>query len=370
MKFTKLKSLTQFINESASGPRIVVSYTGKYQPFHKGHYDIYRQIVEKFGKENVYITTADLNQSQIGKKDYSDNHVFTFDEKKLIMTKMFGISPNKIVKITNPYAPKELLSQFSDDTAFIAVVGDKDADRLSGKYFEMYEDGKELKGYKEKGYIFLQKNAPTVKLSATEVRNFFRNPENNDKAKEKFFKEIYGKFDAGIFNLINNKLNATNESLDEFVKENLQISYNFKTEQLNCGGAFGHMSHVIDDYTLSFGQIKEIIDLALEGKLENAVEKCVHGDMEIILEKHGRMKIKDVVEQMIVDKVLSYDHTVDKITFNDILDYANNGAETEWIEIQTEDNTVLVTGNHRVYVDGIGDVMAKDLTTEMIIIEI
>jgi hypothetical protein len=237
---------------------------------------------------------------------------------------------------------------------------------------------KELKGYKEKGYIFLQKNAPTVKLSATEVRNFFRNPENNDKAKEKFFKEIYGKFDAGIFNLINNKLNATNESLDTMLYPlgwqdadgiAWQIHKDFQ-EQIYEGGAFGHMSHVIDDYTLSFGQIKEIIDLALEGKLENAVEKCVHGDMEIILEKHGRMKIKDVVEQMIVDKVLSYDHTVDKITFNDILDYANNGAETEWIEIQTEDNTVLVTGNHRVYVDGIGDVMAKDLTTEMIIIEI
>lgn len=359
---TKLQSLSDFLNENKKLSNIVVSYSGKFQPFHIGHYDIYEQIVKKFGKNNVYITTADLNPKYMGKSDYDHNHVFSFEEKQQIISQMFSIPVNHIVKVANTYAPKELTGMFPKETAYISIVGAKDAERLKkGKYFEEYSEDKPLLGYFDKGYYYIQENRPSVKLSATEVRNFFRNPKNDDKAKRIFFKKIYGKFNEEIYNMLNSKLN-------EFLAENINLTLNYT--HINEGGAFGHLEHIYDDYTLTFGQLKELVNLALSNKLENSVEKCVHEDMEVILEKHGRVKIKEVVENMIIDKILSYDHTTDEIKFNDILDCANNGEETEWIEIATEHNKVLVTANHRVFVEGIGDVRAGDLTEGMIVIDI
>lgn len=420
----KLLSLEQFINEVAKNQTFVVGYPGKFQPFHYGHDDIYKLLVKKFGKENVYITTADLNPKNIGKGDYDENHFLTFDEKKMIMTKIFKIPDNKIVKVANNYAPKELTGMFTPDTAYITVVGGKDAERLGkGKYFEEYSDDKELQGYFDKGYYYIQENRPGVNMSATEIRDFFRDPKNDQRTKENFFKKIFGKFDAGIFNMIDTKLNAnvvnessnkhkikivslpdssvpakillqkfcllrnaekvgdievvnntqlgrlkdndveyeilkesslypdrwkemdgmfmgpgefkglaefdakwkaeqltetaTRKDIDNILKkykrdynwgrennievhdkedvkniENLlrsadiqfsQAQYLFgsyyiklldiRESSVNESGAFGHLEHIYDDYTLTFAQLKELVNLTLSGKLKNAVEK-------------------------------------------------------------------------------------------------
>lgn len=277
---TKLQSLSDFLNENKKLSNIVVSYSGKFQPFHIGHYDIYEQIVKKFGKNNVYITTADLNPKYMGKSDYDHNHVFSFEEKQQIISQMFNIPVNHIVKVANTYAPKELTGMFPKETAYISIVGAKDAERLKkGKYFEEYSEDKPLLGYFDKGYYYIQENRPSVKLSATEVRNFFRNPKNDDKAKRIFFKKIYGKFNEEIYNMLNSKLN-------EFLAENINLTLNYT--HINEGGAFGHLEHIYDDYTLTFGQLKELVNLALSNKLENSVEKT-DGQALAVSYKDGKL---------------------------------------------------------------------------------
>ena len=41
-----------------------------------------------------------------------------------------------VVQVKNPYNPQEILSKFPEDTTYIAVVGEKDSQRLKGKYFK------------------------------------------------------------------------------------------------------------------------------------------------------------------------------------------------------------------------------------------
>ena len=79
-----MKSLVQYIHE-AENLRPVVIYGGKFQPFHSGHYEIYEKLVNEFGKDNVFISTSDINKSKLNQKAYSENHIFTFDEKVKIM---------------------------------------------------------------------------------------------------------------------------------------------------------------------------------------------------------------------------------------------------------------------------------------------
>ncbi len=179
--------------------KTIVVYSGRFQPFHKGHYAAYQKLVSKFGANNVYIGTSDKTDG--GKSP------FNFKEKVVIMGKMFGIPPSKIVKVSNPYAPKEILAPFDGKTtAYIAAVGEKDATRLAGKYFKPY-NGKTGYGYDEIGYTYIIPPESNP-ISGTDVRKWL----SSDKA-EKLFLKAYPKFDKEIYKMITSKLIK-----EEFIK--------------------------------------------------------------------------------------------------------------------------------------------------------
>jgi hypothetical protein len=153
-------------------------------------------LVNEFGSGNVYIATSNDTSS--------DKSPFSFNEKKEIATKMFGVPSSKFVKVTNPYRPAEILKKYNGKTiAYIAAVGDKDATRLQGKYFKPYK-GKAGYGYDEIGYTYPIPPEENP-ISGTQVR---RGLGSNDKEKaKKFFLKAYPTFDKDIFKMITSKLN-------------------------------------------------------------------------------------------------------------------------------------------------------------------
>jgi hypothetical protein len=200
------------LGEAAEMDKVVVVYSGRFQPFHKGHYATYDHLVKKFGKDNVYIGTSDVTDNK--------KSPFGFKEKKAIMQKMFGISSNKIVQIKNPYAPQEILNKFdSDTTGFITVVGEKDSSRLSGKYFTPYKGKVEI-GYLDKGYVYAAPAQPNA-ISGTDVRYWLS--AGNEEERKKNFTKAYPKFDDQIFKLITLKLKKLKECINEEIKLNVNV---------------------------------------------------------------------------------------------------------------------------------------------------
>ena len=189
--------------------KVVVIYGGRFQPFHKGHYGTYQHLVKKFGKNNVFISTSN--------KVEKPKSPFNYKEKVKIMTTMFNIPKSKIVQVKNNYAPTEILKKYDKNTtAFITVVGQKDASRLGGKYFKPWK-GKAEVGYEDGGYVYA---APSQGggISGTETRNGLS--VGSDDQKKSFFKSrAYGKFNATIFNMITDKLN---EGVIEISKERIE----------------------------------------------------------------------------------------------------------------------------------------------------
>ena len=174
----------------------IVVYGGRFQPFHKGHYAAYQNLVSEFGSANVYIATSNDTSS--------DKSPFTFNEKKEIATKMFGVPSTKFVKVSNPYRPVEILKHYDGQTiAYIAAVGEKDASRLKSGYFKPYK-GKAGYGYDEVGYYY-PVPAEANPISGTDVRKKLGSS-NKDVAK-KFFLKAYPTFDKDIFKMISSKLN-------------------------------------------------------------------------------------------------------------------------------------------------------------------
>jgi len=219
-----MNELSQFLvdsillGEADSVDNKVVVYAGRFQPFHKGHYATYSHLVKKFGKNNVYIGTSN--------KTDNNKSPFNFKEKVMIITKMFGIPSSRIIEVKNPYVPTEVLKKFDKDTtAFITVVGKKDASRLGGKFFTPYKDNLDFEGYEDKGYVYIAPNQSNP-ISGTDVRNGLKSGSEDDK-KNFFSKRAYPKFDKKIFGFITNTLNEeriiTKEMVESWLIQNVDL---------------------------------------------------------------------------------------------------------------------------------------------------
>jgi hypothetical protein len=212
-----MNELSKFLVESIlleadSIDKVVVVYSGRFQPFHKGHYATYDNLVKKFGKDSVYIGTSNVTDSK--------KSPFNFKEKKAIMTNMFGIPSSKIANIRNPYAPEEILNKYDEDTTgLIVVVGEKDENRLSGKYFAPYK-GKVTEPYLDRGYVYASP-ATANPISGTDVRYWLSAGSAADRKKN--FTKAYPRFDDQIFKLITLKLKGLKECINEEIKLNVKV---------------------------------------------------------------------------------------------------------------------------------------------------
>ena len=192
------------------GNKPVAIYPGRFQPFHAGHMIAYQAMVDEFGKENVYVVASDT-------KDSTGKNPFSFDEKKNIMTSMFDIPEDHIVKVKSPYAPTELLGRFPDDTPVVFGVGKKDSEeRLGSAYFDMYDPGAAMEGYKKHGYKWIAPE-PKIQLgddgiSGTQLRKVLGNDRVTPEEKKKLFKLAFGKFDQNIFDMV---VPASKKSLED-----------------------------------------------------------------------------------------------------------------------------------------------------------
>jgi len=383
--------------------KVVAVFSGRFQPFHSGHYFSYDYLVKKFGKENVYVATSNIVNP--------DDSPFNFAEKRLIMSRMFGIPKDKIVLTKNPYKAEELLKKFDPKkTAYVAAVGVKDESRLTGKYFKKWT-GTATKGFEDEGYVItvpqLEVKVGGKTISGSQIRKVFGSNVSVN-AKKTLFKKLYGKFDPQIYDLIVNKLNESiilsGEVIETFIEKNnikkiitessmtdiavsvddgpsdyyrnkkeydkrsgkicrdlgwqivdyltgekngyVDETYKYDTEPfispgkvgvydypgdvvgkykrfiekaatsvgyrivdwllgdesgiitenakkeyrqlLLCGGAYGHLAHPFEDWSLTFGDLKTIIDAALQGKLEVAAEKT-DGQNILISWKNGKL---------------------------------------------------------------------------------
>jgi len=212
-----MNGLSKFLVESIlleaeSINKVIVVYSGRFQPFHKGHFATYQNLIKKFGSDSVYIGTSNVTDS--------NKSPFNFNEKKAIMTKMFGIPSSKIINVKNPYAPNEILNKYNEDTTgLIVVVGEKDENRLGGKYFTPYK-GKVTEPYLDRGYVYAEPSESNP-ISGTDVRYWLS--AGSEAERKKNFTKAYPKFDDQIFKMITLKLKKLKECINEEISLNVKV---------------------------------------------------------------------------------------------------------------------------------------------------
>lgn len=171
----------------------VVIFSGRFQPFGKHHHTSYKHLVDKFGKDNVYVVTGNK---------VDDKSPFDFAERKMIIEK-YGVPSDKIVMVKSPYRAAELVDNLPEDTAVVFAVGDKDNTRLNTNYYDIYSDDITLKNYSERHYVYhiphISIDVSGDELCGTNIRKMF---DANAKNKQEIMRKVMGFFDLSLYNLI------------------------------------------------------------------------------------------------------------------------------------------------------------------------
>jgi hypothetical protein len=212
------------------GKKIFVIYPGRFHPFHKGHKGVYNYLSSKYGGNDVYITTTDVVELP--------KSPFSFDEKVKMMT-LTGVPINKIIKVKNNYNLQSLVGQIPIDInrdSIIFAVSEKDMaeDPRFSKFTK--KDGSpaylqpipkrldKLQPAITHGYI---DTVPTTDFtvlgaaarSASQLRSQYA--KLNPEQRKSFITDLFGKYDDGVYNIMNNKL-VSNGSLTEKQKSILK----------------------------------------------------------------------------------------------------------------------------------------------------
>lgn len=232
-------------------PKLVVVFYGRFQPPHIGHLETYNDLVKKFGKKNVYIGTSD--------KTDPDRSPLKFSVKKKMLANL-GIPSDQIIQTRRNYNAGEIKEAlgFKDfsDFIFVAAIGEKDESRLKGgKYLkELPRSKDELETADEAGYYYVRKGKMK---SASDFRELLRKDKLSSKEMEALMKNL-GLKKRGVM------------QLRKLIEHQLRKkSWHMILE----GGAGGHVLHPFEDLTMTFGEMKELIEDAFEGRLSVKAQK-------------------------------------------------------------------------------------------------
>ena len=200
-------------------PRVVVTYPGRFQPFHQGHAGVFAQLQKKFGNENVFIVTS--NDTSSAKSP------FNFNDKYQLITAA-GVPGNHIIQADSKGMYKLPEGFDPANTVFVTALGAPDAERLSidtfyqeftksgkknsaipqGKkagdpvYFKTWGRDKNPATADQHGYVVvIPEIHKTIKIKGkdydvshgTECRNLWNQIRKNAKARSEFLTQMYSR---------------------------------------------------------------------------------------------------------------------------------------------------------------------------------
>lgn len=164
-------SVDKFTTYFESLEKLIVVLPGRFQPFHLGHLEIYNQLTSKFGKDKVYITTANP-------KKLDNKNPLTFEQKKKLI-EASGVLSNKIIEMNGvAYNSENILKSLNEnpvnDKLLIVSFSEKDEEKqkLIGKYYKKFEDINSMNTSDKNGYIYIANF--TKKINATEIREYLK----------------------------------------------------------------------------------------------------------------------------------------------------------------------------------------------------
>ena len=256
--------------------RLVVTYPGRFQPFHKGHRDVFANLQRMFGRDNVFIVTS--NKTDAVKSP------FNFSDKVRFMHAM-GIPDDRVIETDKVYDLPPIFADQKPHVVFVTVVGGPDAKRLnpgatkkdgSPAYFQQYPGKLEdMQSADQHGYVIVEpEHAESIVIGGqkydvshgTPCRELWNQVRNNPQQRAEFIQQLYGRNDPDLGHILDKipttaaapaapakkaqpvkpaaPVESIGESVDEGREEALQFATQAHAGQKRAGGA-PYISHPV-----------------------------------------------------------------------------------------------------------------------------
>jgi hypothetical protein len=254
--------------------KTIVVYPGRFQPFGKHHFQTYKWLTEKFGTENVYISTSNVVDAK---------SPLSFEEKYAVIRK-YGVPKDKIVEADKPYMPSAVLNNLdSSKDSLIVAYGQKDYGRIAFKkkdgtpaYFKNYAGQRDLTPFRENAFVIV---APHVSINHKGYEicgTYLRELLSTCTRKEMF--EVMGWVDEGLYGVFRRKFHPIGE--ERLVKEMRKLETLYEADDFkqmlsantaNQGKYSKHICHPFE-VGMTFSEFKRLVyDLS---KNHQAVQNC------------------------------------------------------------------------------------------------
>lgn len=201
-------AFNQFFTEQTRDGKLVIIYSGRFQPAHRGHAAAYNALVQEYPGADVWVATSNV---------VNEKSPFNFQERKFLLEKA-GIPGNRIVQVVSTYVAKEITKNYNENKDYlIYVVSEKDFDRFSYKpkkdgtlpYLQKLKSLNDMLPMGQQGYVKVGKTFPFKVLGktvtgATQIRDMYKHV--SEPERKQIIVDLYGRFDESIYNLFNKKL--------------------------------------------------------------------------------------------------------------------------------------------------------------------
>jgi hypothetical protein len=191
-----------------SGPRVIVTYPGRFQPFHLGHKDVFAALQSKFGSDNVFIVT--------GNKTNDTDTPFNFSDKVQFM-RAAGIPAHSIIEADKVYDLPDQFQSSKQGIIFITAVGAPDAARLRpgsfkkdgtpGYFQPLPTDTSLMTTADQHGYVFVaDERGESLGIGGknydishgTPIRELWNSVRDNPKQRAEVLQKLYGQSDPAL----------------------------------------------------------------------------------------------------------------------------------------------------------------------------
>lgn len=205
--------ISELFFEATQTQQLVVVYPGRFQPFHRGHKEVYDHLCKRYGHANVWIASSN--------KVDPPRSPFNFKEK-LAMMQLTGVSADRVVQSTQPYRAEELLGSWDPtQTRVIFAVSAKDMaedprfrfgvkrDGTATYYQPMPQRPQDMVTMDQHGYIDV---VPTFEFkilgqpmqSASDLRAMFAAAD--EPTQKLIVKQLFGAYDPTIYDIMREKI--------------------------------------------------------------------------------------------------------------------------------------------------------------------
>ena len=245
------------------------------------------------GEDNDFASEQELIRSSKSKARVKSIEKIKYPSGKMVIIITLQ-EPNELTESTIDLVDKEVGDDISkkylegplnpgsrkkDEAA--RVPRKKGQHRKSSKHSDLYTDENPkgtIKGLKFATVKDAQKSVNKIRSSGKSHAHKIQAA----VAMEQRAKEMGKKSAAAVYRAYINKMKEKTKKKNESIEKELLL----------MGGAYGHMAHPFDDYALTFGELKDIIDLGLQGKLdkEEAVTEKLDGQNIMISVVDGKAK--------------------------------------------------------------------------------